>query len=154
MAIFQKESCTLNLAVLHCESGSANAIYGELKKVLDQFDAWKNIAMIICDTTAVNTGCLNGVVKQLEDDVVSAGFAKPQYIGCQHHVLDLIVKHVLDYATKEPDTSKPKLSYFFIATLDNEYLSLQTEYEENSRTSFSCNHRRKPRMARRLPIPV
>ena len=48
--------------------------------------------MIICDTTAVNTGRLNGVVVKLQNAVISKGFDLPQYISYQHHILDRILK--------------------------------------------------------------
>ena len=84
--------------------------------------------MIICDTTAVNTGRVHGIVKLIQDDVFSKGFQKPQYIiGCQHHVLDLLLKHVMNFVIQEP-TSKPELNYSFIDKLTENYVSLQADY--------------------------
>lgn len=129
VVILQSETCQLNLGVLRCKSGSAKEIFGEIKKTLDQFDAWKNIAMIICDTTNVNTGCRNGVVKQIQQSILNFGFLKAQYIGCQHHVLDLLIRHVLDHAVDESSAS-PLLPYTFIKTIEKEYSSLQILYDE------------------------
>ena len=79
--------------------------------------------MIICDTTAINIGRLHGIVKLIQDDVLSKGFQKPQYNGCQHHVLDLLLKHIMNFLIQEP-TSKPELNYFFIDKLTENYVSL------------------------------
>lgn len=65
--------------------------------LLDEYDAWSSIQMIVCDTTPVNTGRLNGVVVQIQKEILRKGFPEPQYIGCQHHILDRILKHVLDF---------------------------------------------------------
>ena len=53
--------------------------------------------MIIFDTTSVNTGRKNGIVIRLQKEFENKGFQKPQYIGCQNHALDLILRHLLDF---------------------------------------------------------
>ncbi len=55
------------------------------------------------------------------------GYPAPQYIGCQHHILDRILKHVLDFYIKTP-SSKPNLNYEFIDILSNRYDELQQQY--------------------------
>lgn len=54
------------LGVVKCESGSPQDIFNSLQSLLNQFDAWKTIKMIACDTTAENTGQVNGIVKNLK----------------------------------------------------------------------------------------
>ena len=127
VVLLKNMTTEIKLGILKCESGSAAAIHKELHQLIDEYDAWENICMIICDTTAVNTGRLHGIAKLIQDDVVSKGFQKPQYIGCQHHVLDLLLKHVMDFLIQEP-TSKPELNYSFIDKLTENYVSLQADY--------------------------
>ena len=80
--------------------------------------------MIICDTTAVNTGHKTGVVKRLQDVMTSKGYTSPQYIGCQHHVLDIILKHSMNEKLSM-ETTKPSLNYKFIDELKNSYEDLK-----------------------------
>ena len=52
--------------------------------------------MIVADTTAVNTGRLNGVVVRIQNEMEKFGYSKAQFIGCQHHILGTILRHVLN----------------------------------------------------------
>ena len=61
----QSQSREIKLRILKCSSGSAQHIYDQLEQILDEYIAWSCIKMIIRDTTAVNTGRLNGVVVKL-----------------------------------------------------------------------------------------
>ena len=47
---------TLHLGILACKSGSAEDIFVQLQALLDAYNAWNSITMIVSDTTAVNTG--------------------------------------------------------------------------------------------------
>ena len=87
----------INLSAVCCDSGSSERIFIEIKKIIDEFDAWSSIQMIICDTASVNTERKNGIVIHLQREFKNKGFQKPQYIGCQNHVLDLILCHLLDF---------------------------------------------------------
>ena len=58
---------------------------------------------------------------------MSKGFQKPQCIGCQHHLLDLLLKHVMNFLIQEP-TSKPELNYSFIDKFTGNYVALQVDY--------------------------
>ena len=84
--------------------------------------------MIICDTTAVNTGRLNGIVVKLQRKMCEMGLEKPQYIRCQHHILDRMVKHVLDFYVCSGST-KPSLSYEFVDEIIQKYEDLQLLYK-------------------------
>lgn len=120
------------------KNGSAKAIHEELCQLIEDYNAWKN-SMIICDTTAVNTGRFQGVVKLLQDDITDKGYQKPQYIGCQHHILDLLVKHVLNFFIQEP-TTKPELNYSFIDEITSNYTTLQDQYNEEETSDIDTGH--------------
>ena len=86
--------------------------------------------MIVTGTTAVNTGVRNGVVSLLQNCFVNNRCEKPTYIGCQHHILDTILKHVLnEYFTES--TVSPLMNYSFIHELTNEYEKLQIAFNNN-----------------------
>ena len=59
-------------------------------------DLWGSIEMIVTDTTNNNTGKTSDVIKRLMTHFKSVGFEKPLYVGCQHHILDRILKLCLD----------------------------------------------------------
>lgn len=121
----------LKLGVVKCESGSSQDIFNALQRLLNEFDAWKNFKMIVCDKTAVNTGRVNGIVQKLKTEMVTRGFDQPQYIGCQHHILDRIVKHVLDFFNPISST-KPTLNYEFVDEVIKQYDVLQQSYKPES----------------------
>ena len=134
----QNERRMIKLGIAKCESGSAQDIYNGLEEILNEFDAWHSIKMIICDTTAVNTGRINGVIVKIQRKMRDRGCDIPQYIGCQHHILDRILKHVLDnFLTKV--TRNPTLGYEFIETIKDQYENLQFSYEANSEMEIKEN---------------
>lgn len=118
---------TLNLGVLSCKSGSAEDIFSPMKALLNEYDAWKSVKMIISDTTAVNTGHHSGVIVRLQRQFKEMGLKEPQYIGCQHHILDLILRHVLDYFFPGKSRS-PNINYNFIEDNLKDYDDLQKSY--------------------------
>ena len=122
-----KNERTLQLGILTCESGSAADIYIPLQDLLDEYNAWSSIQMIICDTTAVNTGRKSGVVASLQRTFRDKGFNEPQYIGCQHHILDLLLRHVLDFFFPIQSRS-PNINYEFIDEILEQYNDLQNAY--------------------------
>ena len=81
---------------MELENGKSTTILNGIKQVLSKFDLWKAIKMIIYDTTSINTGIHNGVVVSLQKKFKISSLPTPQYIGCQHYVLDLILRHVMD----------------------------------------------------------
>ena len=76
----QSQSREIKLGILKCSSGSAQHIYNQLEQILDEHIAWSCIKTIICDTTAVNTGRVNGVVVKLQKKMAEMGLERPQYI--------------------------------------------------------------------------
>ena len=45
--MLQNENNKINLGIVKCESGNSNDIFEALKKLLNDFDAWKCITMIM-----------------------------------------------------------------------------------------------------------
>lgn len=53
----------------------------------------------------------------------------PQYIGCQHHILDLLLRHVMDELL-EGKSSSPNICYSFITELITNYEELKNNYKQ------------------------
>ena len=64
--------------------------------MLGEYDFWSSIKIIVSDPTAANTGKCLGAVTRLQNHFEDIGQGKPVFIGCQHHILDTILKHVLN----------------------------------------------------------
>ncbi len=72
--------------------GSGRGIATEVLKQLKSFKVAANVVCVSCDTTSSNTGCKNGAIKHLEDDL-----ARPLiYLACRHHLLEIIPKHLFE----------------------------------------------------------
>ena len=80
----------LKFGIVKCDNGSSLDIFNAQQRLRNECDVWKYFKMIKCDTIAVNTERINGVVVKLLDEIVKRRFHKQQYIGCQHHTLDII----------------------------------------------------------------
>lgn len=128
--LLKNESKEIYLGVLVLDDGKANSISHAIKDILSKFELYECIKMIICDTTAVNTGNKNGVVIQLQNYFKSIKLNTPQYVGCQHHILDLILRHVMDELLGGK-TSSPEICYNFIPELINNYNELKISYTQN-----------------------
>ena len=63
--MLQNENNKIILGIVKCESGKPYDIFEALKKLLNDFEAWKCITMIICNIAAVNTGKFNGIVGKI-----------------------------------------------------------------------------------------
>ena len=83
----------IKLAALFLKDGKAKTIVSALINLLNEFDIWEVIKVIICGATNTITGAKVGVV-YLKKEFITRRLEVPQYIGCQHHVLDLLLKHV------------------------------------------------------------
>ena len=120
----QKE---IRLAAASCESSSENNIFKSISEVLTEYNVWHVIKRIVSDTTAINTGKVNGIVVKLQRKMQILGLITQQYIGCQHHVLDRLLHQILDYFF--PCQSKsPTVQYDFILKILNLYEELKREY--------------------------
>ena len=71
--VLENEEREIKLAALKLEDGKATTIAQGLKGVLEEFNLWGSVLMIIADTTSVNTGKKNGVVVQLQRMLEKAG---------------------------------------------------------------------------------
>ena len=91
-------------------------MYSSMKSLVDEYDAWKSVKMAISDTTTVNTGNKIGVVVRPQRQFEQKGLEKPQCIGCQYHIHDLILRPVMDQFF--PTKSKlPSINHNFIEVL-------------------------------------
>ena len=92
VVVLKNNDQKIKLTTLLLEDGKAKMIVSALINLLNEFDIWEVIKVVICDTTNRNTGAEGSVVVNLKNEFIARKFEVPQYIGCQHHVLDL--KHV------------------------------------------------------------
>lgn len=129
--VIKNERREIKLAVLLLENGRALTIFNGIKETLNKFNLWRSVKMIVCDTTSVNTGRINGVVALLKKHFQSISLPLPQYIGCQHHVLDLLLRHVMDEVLGGA-TSSPNIGYSFVSELVNNYEHLRRSYGQNT----------------------
>ena len=74
----------------------------------------------------MNTGRKIGVMVILQRVQKLLNLPVAQYVGCQHHVLDRILKHVMD-ETLAGATRSPDIAYNFIDIV-REYDSLKTKF--------------------------
>ena len=83
--------------------------------------------MIIADTTSVNTGRKTGVVVRLQKRFIEKTAIKPKFFGCQHHILDRILRLVMDESL-EADTTSPIIEYPFVPILLRDYDKLRNDF--------------------------
>ena len=126
VVVLKNENKEIRLAVVELANGKGKTIFDGIKAILDEYNLWSSIKMIVSDTTAANTGKSLGGVTLLQNHFEHIGQEKPVFIGCQHHILDTILKHVLNDHFGGTPTS-PNLSYPFIAKLTEEYAQLKHE---------------------------
>lgn len=104
----------IKLAALDLNDGKAKSIANDISDVVDEYQLWGSINMIVADTTKVNTGKQSGVVVRLQRLFTSRGHQAPQFISCQHHVLDRIPRLVINQDLKA-NTSSPNIEYILYA---------------------------------------
>ena len=73
----------------------------------------------------------NGVVVKFQKAMSEKGYEKPQFIACHHHILDLVLRHIMDFQLGR-STRSPQLRYNFINEIINNYKVLKTNYEHDS----------------------
>ena len=66
------------------------------------------------------------------------GIDEPQYVGCQHHVLDLILRHLLDFVFPTVSVG-PNINYKFVNQITENYESLQNTYIAEANMPLSEN---------------
>lgn len=125
--LLKNETKEVRLDALCLKDGKAETICNGITNVLDEYDLWAAIKMLISDTTAVNTGAKNGVIVRLQRLFTMKGFDAPQFISCQQHVLDRILRLVMDEEIGENHKS-PNIEYPFISHLISNYKELKEQF--------------------------
>ena len=127
VVVLKNERTEVKLAALLLKDGKAETIAEGIAKVLDEYNLWNAIKMIVADTTSVNTGKKSGVVVKLQQMFSEKGVTKPQFISCQHQVLDRILRVVMD---KElgGNTRPPNIEYPFVFHLVKKYEDLKAQF--------------------------
>lgn len=125
--VLKNEAKEINLTVLQLKDSTAATIAKGLQDVLQEFNLWGSILMIIADTTSVNTGKKSGVVIRLQQMFEKNGSPRPKFISCQHHVLDRILRVVMDDEL-HGSTKSPDIEYFFVKDLVRKYDQLKAAF--------------------------
>ncbi|MEJ2259197.1 MAG: hypothetical protein P8X78_01580 [Nitrosopumilaceae archaeon] len=127
VVVLQNEKIEVKLAALCLKDGKAETIAQGIADILDEYKLWNSIQMIVADTTSVNTGRKNGVVVKLKQMFSDKGISKPQFIGCQHHILDRILRIVMDEEFGV-NTKSPNIEYPFVSYLVKNYNDLKAQF--------------------------
>ncbi|GLV43313.1 hypothetical protein CBL_03856 [Carabus blaptoides fortunei] len=114
----------IRLIALKLKAGKAQTIAEGLQDVLEESNLWGSIVMIVADTTSVNTCKKTGVVVRLQQLFEEKGHPKPKFISCQHHVLDRVLRVVMDDELHGP-TKSPNIKYFFVQNFMRNYEKLK-----------------------------
>ena len=129
--VIKNEKREVKLASMELDDGKAESITNGLADVLTEYDLWGAMKMLVADTTSVNTGKKTGVIVRLQKMFKARGNRAPQFISCQHHVLDRILRWVMD--SDLPSTTKsPNIEYFFVSDLMKNYDELKCQFENRS----------------------
>ena len=64
MLVLKNEHREVKLQALDLPDGKADTVVKGITAILDEYNLWKSIKMIVADTTNVNTGRRNGIVRQ------------------------------------------------------------------------------------------
>ena len=126
--VLKNEQREVKLEALDLANGKADAVVKGITAVLDEYNLWKSIKMIVADTTNVNTGRRNEIVIQLQRLFAGKKLEKPQFVGCQHHVLDRMLRLVMDDKLGGNNTS-PNIEYPFVSGLVKNYDQLKMSFK-------------------------
>ena len=97
-----------------------------IKECIEKYTLKDKIKIVICDTTAVNTGCKNGIVTNLRKFIPTI-----IYHPCRLHVLDRVLRVYLDSVFITSKKS-PNIDYQFITDLTLYFDTFVTNYKPNS----------------------
>ena len=129
VVVLKNERTEVKLDALRLKNGKADTIAQAITKVIDKYNLWNAIKIITADTTSVNTGKKNGVVIQLQQRFLNKVRCKPQFISCQHHVLDRMLRLVLDEENSVgSNSSSPNIQYPFVSQLIKNYEELKVQF--------------------------
>ncbi|ESN93381.1 hypothetical protein HELRODRAFT_180908 [Helobdella robusta] len=132
VVLLRNEVKEVRLAVLVLPDGKATTIASAIQKTLDDYNLWAAIKMIVSDTTNVNTESKSGVVVRLQKLFVQHGESAPVFIGCQHHILDRVLRHVCD-ALLGDSTESPNMNYPFVSKILKDYEMLKKDFESKAK---------------------
>ena len=71
----------IRLAVGGSINGKGKTIFDGIKAMIDEYDLWSSIKIIVSDTTAANTGKCLSAVTRLQNHFEDIGQEKPVFIG-------------------------------------------------------------------------
>jgi hypothetical protein len=67
LLLLKNEQKEAYLDILCLENGRSETMFKAICSVIDEFNLWSSIKMVVCDATAVSTGRKNGVVVKLQN---------------------------------------------------------------------------------------
>ena len=129
VVVIKNENKEIKLSVLKLADGRAETIASGIANVLEEFQLWNSIVMIIADTTSVNTGRKTGVVVRLQKMFNEKAGTNPKFYGCQHHILDRILRLVMDNSFGSATATSPDIEYPFVKILLKDYEKLKKEFK-------------------------
>ena len=127
VVVLKNERMEVKLAALCLKDGKAETITDGISTVLEEYNLWGAVKMIVANTTSVNTGKKNGVIVRLKLIFSAKGFDKQLFISCQHHVFNRILCVVMDKEI-EGSTKSPSIEHPFVPQLMNCYEELQAKF--------------------------
>lgn len=84
------------------------------------------------DTTSVNTGKKTAdVVVRLQKMFAKKRGMEPQFIGCQHYILDRILRVAMDEKL-DVSTKSPNIEYPFVNEVINQHENLKMHFENGT----------------------
>ncbi|KAI0982134.1 hypothetical protein GJ496_007193 [Pomphorhynchus laevis] len=127
----------VRIDVLFLNDGKAETFVNGIVESLKEYGIMKSIKMIVSDTTSVNVGWKNGIVTRLQSRLRNETNEVPQFIGCQHHILDRALRIIMDeYFGKY--TVSPEISYEFVSLQTKDYDKLKHDFEQGGFESESA----------------
>lgn len=127
VVVLKNEKTEVKLAALTLKDSKAATIAEGIVQVIEEYNLWNAVNMIVSDTTSVNTGKKNGVVVKLQKLFADKGISVPQFISCQHHVLDRILRVVMDDVI-DCNTKSPNIAYPFVPEVMTRYEELKVQF--------------------------
>jgi len=117
----------VKLEALVLPNGKAKIVLNEITDILYEYKLWKSLKIIVTDTTNINTGINNEIATQLQKLYAEKKLEKPQFIGCQHHIHERVLRLSMDSEFGEKSTS-PNIEYPFIQVLLSVYEKLKMQF--------------------------
>ena len=132
--VLKNESKEIKLTALKLKDRKAQTIAEVLQDVLEEFNLWGSVVMIVAGTINMNTGKKAGVVVRLQQMFEEKGHPKPKFISSQHHVLDCILRVVMNDEL-HGSTKSPNIDYFLVQDLMSNYDKLKAAFS-NGKTEI------------------